>query len=146
MKMNLTPICNGGPHGHSSTGSRRDCVMPESNNIKGQETRSTNTARFLITISGCSEHTPEKPQARWSFRTIQAILRCANAALKLIEVHEELELFRYNHECTSNQKPDSKGIHLDKMPAVPNRCASPPANSRRLSSSSNSQSCRLAAF
>src|SRR5262245_12283566 len=55
-------------------------------------------------------------------------------------------LFRYNHESTSNQKPDSKGIYLDKMPAVPNRCESPPANSRRLSSSSNSQSCRHARF
>src|SRR5262245_28363138 len=55
-------------------------------------------------------------------------------------------LFRYNRESTSNQKPDSKEIHLDKMPAGPNRCASPPANSRRLSSSSNSQSCRHARF
>src|SRR5262249_8926196 len=27
----------------------------------------------------------------------------------------------YNRESTSNQKRDSKGIHLDKMPAVPNR-------------------------
>src|SRR5262245_19967185 len=32
------------------------------------------------------------------------------------------------------------------MPAVPNRCESPPANGRRLSCSSNSQSCRHARF
>src|SRR5262245_28531492 len=29
-------------------------------------------------------------------------------------------LFRYNRESTSNQKPDSKGICFDKMFAVPN--------------------------